>query len=148
MQSNCHFPYILVGAGISSLQAALILAEHKKNFIILEASNRIGGRICSLPLRQALAGDLRNQKAWLKDADNDPIECGGTWICDDNHILISYVNKYKLTRTEQFYTGKHVLAEDYQKYHQCGNLGEYYSQHKDKIMKLFTSMENIHKRVT
>ena len=46
----------------------MILAEHNKDFIILEASDRIGGRICSLPLRQALAGDVRNDKAWLKDA--------------------------------------------------------------------------------
>ena len=45
MQDLSHYRYVIVGAGISALQAALILAQHGQSFIILEASERIGGRI-------------------------------------------------------------------------------------------------------
>ena len=44
------YKYIIVGGGISAMQASVILAQHGHSFIILEASDRIGGRICSLTL--------------------------------------------------------------------------------------------------
>ena len=45
-----HAPFIIIGAGISGLQAAYNLAELGQRFIVLEALNRIGGRICSLSI--------------------------------------------------------------------------------------------------
>jgi monoamine oxidase len=53
MQDPSHYKYVIVGAGISAMQAALILAQHGHSFIVLEASERIGGRICSLSLGEA-----------------------------------------------------------------------------------------------
>lgn len=53
MQDLHHYKYVIVGGGISAMQAALILAEHNQSFIVLEASERIGGRICSLTLGEA-----------------------------------------------------------------------------------------------
>lgn len=39
---------IIIGSGIAGLAAATHLSQHDMNdFIILEAQNRIGGRICS-----------------------------------------------------------------------------------------------------
>lgn len=39
---------IIIGAGIAGLAAATHLSQHNMNdFIVLEAQNRIGGRICS-----------------------------------------------------------------------------------------------------
>jgi len=39
---------IIIGAGIAGLAAATHLTQHNLNdFIVLEAQNRIGGRICS-----------------------------------------------------------------------------------------------------
>jgi len=39
---------IIIGAGIAGLAAATHLSQHDMNdFIVLEAQNRIGGRICS-----------------------------------------------------------------------------------------------------
>lgn len=46
--------YIIVGAGLSSLQAATILAEHDQEFVILEATERIGGRVRTLTIGDAL----------------------------------------------------------------------------------------------
>ena len=39
------FDVIIIGAGASGLMAAKILCEAKKNVCILEARNRIGGRV-------------------------------------------------------------------------------------------------------
>lgn len=39
---------IIIGAGIAGLAAATHLSQHDMNdYIILEAQNRVGGRICS-----------------------------------------------------------------------------------------------------
>lgn len=38
-------PYVIIGAGAGGLQAAEILSEGGKQFIILEAQDHIGGRI-------------------------------------------------------------------------------------------------------
>jgi len=41
---------IIIGAGVSGIAAATkLLKNNFKNFIILEAENRIGGRIQTLP---------------------------------------------------------------------------------------------------
>jgi len=50
---NCSqkYEFVIVGAGLSGLQAALILAQHSKSFIVLEASDKIGGRICTQAIR-------------------------------------------------------------------------------------------------
>jgi len=45
MKTFSHHKYIIVGAGISALQSALIFAEEDIDFVILEASNTLGGRI-------------------------------------------------------------------------------------------------------
>ena len=46
MQEEYH-EFIIIGAGIAGLEAALVLAENKKDFIVLEASDKIGGRIAT-----------------------------------------------------------------------------------------------------
>lgn len=41
---------VIVGAGISGISAAAKLIENGfKNLVILEAENRIGGRVCTVP---------------------------------------------------------------------------------------------------
>jgi len=58
---------VIVGGGISALQTALILAEYDQDFIILEASDHVGGRICTLTLGAALDEDCFDcDFAWLQ----------------------------------------------------------------------------------
>ena len=42
---------LIVGAGLSGLLTAYALAGLNKNIVILEAQNRIGGRMHSIPLK-------------------------------------------------------------------------------------------------
>jgi monoamine oxidase len=53
MQDSHSYKYVIIGGGISAMQASVILAQHGHSFVVLEASERIGGRICSLALGEA-----------------------------------------------------------------------------------------------
>ena len=69
---NDHSIYdvIIVGAGISGLAAADYLIAHGKNVLLLEATNRTGGRILSLPYYD-YALDLG--ASWIHGIKNNPI---------------------------------------------------------------------------
>lgn len=109
MQNPNHYKYIIVGAGISALQAALILAENHQDFVILEASERFGGRICSLTLGEGLK-NCPDSYEWLEKVKHFPIDCGATWICEDHAYMLHYVKEFGLNLTTQYYTGTHALA--------------------------------------
>ena len=72
---GCHEPdkprlhkVIIIGAGISGLEAASVLKANNIDVIILEARNRIGGRILTTTMDGANT-DLG--AAWLHDIDNN-----------------------------------------------------------------------------
>lgn len=76
---------MIIGAGISGLQAGIILAENNKDFIILEASGKIGGRIGTENLGDVLKQEFHKEDypKWIsqnKKTMNTPIEYGATWI--------------------------------------------------------------------
>ncbi|MDZ7597514.1 MAG: FAD/NAD(P)-binding protein [Desulfobacterales bacterium] len=48
---------IIIGAGLSGLHAASLLTEEKRSFVVLEARDRVGGRILS-PQYQDFFSDL------------------------------------------------------------------------------------------
>ncbi len=43
---------IVIGAGIAGLSASAKLAENGVDFLVLEGSNRVGGRINTIPFRK------------------------------------------------------------------------------------------------
>lgn len=48
--AQAHNTVIIIGAGVSGIAAATkLLKNNFNNFIVLEAENRIGGRIQTLP---------------------------------------------------------------------------------------------------
>jgi monoamine oxidase len=77
---------VIIGAGISGLQAGIILAENNKDFIILEASGKIGGRIGTENLGDVLKQEFHKEEdypKWISANEktmNTPIEYGATWI--------------------------------------------------------------------
>ena len=54
---------IIVGAGLSGIYAATLLSQQKKSFVVLEARNRIGGRILC-PQHQGYSCDLGPSWYW------------------------------------------------------------------------------------
>lgn len=142
-----HFKFIIVGAGISGLQAAINLAEMGQQFIVLEAQDRIGGRICTVSITEALEGDGTDyQEEWLQKLKHNRVEVGATWICEDNIQLKKLLSKYSLEMHEQYYKGKHILALTPEQKLHIQNYSDYYSKHRQAILPLIYRMQDLAKR--
>ena len=62
---------VVVGAGIAGLAAARALADRGRDVLVLEARDRIGGRLHTVSLGTGVAADLGG--AWLQQYDGNPL---------------------------------------------------------------------------
>jgi len=79
---------IIIGGGLSGLALAYFLSKNNINTTILEASDRLGGRI------QTVKGTLET-----------PLELGATWFSDLHLNLLSLLNELGLEKFPQFSKG-------------------------------------------
>ncbi|MFC3811339.1 flavin monoamine oxidase family protein [Lacihabitans lacunae] len=79
---------IIIGGGISGLTTAYYLQKNNIPFVLLEAQNRLGGRI------DTVLG--KNQT---------PIEMGATWFSDAHQNLIGLLNELEIPYFQQFTEG-------------------------------------------
>jgi monoamine oxidase len=90
---------IVIGAGAAGLAAARSLAERSLRVIVLEARDRVGGRVWSLPsARAAVATELgaefihgraEETMALLRGAGATAIQTGGeSWMCGEDGELL------------------------------------------------------------
>lgn len=87
------YDVIIVGAGLSGLNAAKILSEKGKRVLILEADNKIGGRVCTLKL-----------------SDNQYLELGGQWIAKSHFKMQELVNEYNLSTFPTYSSGISLIS--------------------------------------
>lgn len=80
---------LIVGAGLSGLLTAYRLKKAGKEIKIIEARDRVGGRIHTL---------LSNAKT--------PVEMGATWLWKTNPSLIDLLKELKISVFEQFMEGQ------------------------------------------
>ena len=80
---------IIVGAGLSGLLTAYLLKKEGIQFQILEARNRVGGRINTI---------YRTEEA--------PIEMGATWFTNQHVNLIALLKDLGIEKFEQFMDSK------------------------------------------
>ena len=78
----------IVGAGLSGLTLAYILSERHISVKILEASNRLGGRIQT-----------------VKGVNETPLELGATWFSEMHPNLLALIKKLDLKIYPQFSHG-------------------------------------------
>lgn len=69
-----YHEYVIVGAGISAMQAGILLAHHNRDFIILEATGKIGGRIATDRLGDVVEEEQRRLREGGESVGNDNIE--------------------------------------------------------------------------
>lgn len=104
-------PFVIVGGGISGIQAACNLAEMGENFILLEANSRLGGRICTLTIEEALREDgIEIKYPWLDKVKGKTVEVGATWICENNTSMLELAKKHNIELHPQYYKGKNIFA--------------------------------------
>src|ERR1700674_4180315 len=82
---------IVVGAGFAGLTAARKLKQRGKKVIVLEARNRVGGRV--------KAGMLAGC----------PIDVGGMWVGPTQTKILETIRGYGLQLVPQYTTGKNIL---------------------------------------
>lgn len=87
---------LIIGAGLSGLQAALDLHEAGRSIVVLEARDRVGGKTNSVQ----------------REDGKGIIEIGAAWFNDSNQShLWNYVQKFSLTPVLQNIKGL-VASED------------------------------------
>ncbi|MCP4522288.1 MAG: FAD-dependent oxidoreductase [Cytophagales bacterium] len=79
---------IIIGAGLSGLLTAIKLKEEGYSILIIEAKDRVGGRINT-----------------LKRADDTYSEMGATWFANEHHELKKLLEEYDMKTFEQYISG-------------------------------------------
>lgn len=85
---------VVIGAGLSGLQAALGLQAEGLSILVVEARSRVGGKSWSVPLASG----------------RGCVELGGAWINDTNqHRMFSYAQRFGLELVKQNVDGDCVM---------------------------------------
>lgn len=82
---------IVVGAGLAGLKAAQELVAQHRSVILLEANNRVGGRLKS----ETVAGRV--------------VDVGGQWIGKGHDVLLGEAQRFGIATYKQYETGKTVM---------------------------------------
>jgi monoamine oxidase len=83
---------VVVGAGLSGLCAARALARQGRNYVVLEARDRVGGRTLSQRL------------------GNDVIDLGGQWIGPTQNRLAALARDLGVATFPQYHQGRKILS--------------------------------------
>lgn len=86
-------PVVVVGAGYAGLSAALTLHDHGVPALVLEASDRVGGRILTSRTRSGVLVDL-----------------GGQWVGPTQHKLLAWAQRFGCATFPTWDTGAHLEA--------------------------------------
>lgn len=99
-QSTQQLPIIIVGAGTAGLSCAQALQTAGKNVLLLEAQDRIGGRVHS----QSHANDVFDLGAsWIHGIENNPI-----WEISQQHQIATTVFNY--TESDFYHAGGRAFS--------------------------------------
>ncbi|MFD4421020.1 flavin monoamine oxidase family protein [Agromyces sp. NPDC058484] len=85
---------VIVGAGASGLTAATRLKHAGRSVVVLEARDRVGGRL------------------WTDDIDGAMLEIGGQWVSPDQDALIETLDELGLETYERYREGQNVYISE------------------------------------
>jgi monoamine oxidase len=83
----------IVGAGFAGLTAATRIARGGRSVVVLEARDRVGGRVLTEVL-----------------PDGTPVDLGGQWIGPGQRRMYSLAERHKIPLYKTYGEGKHVLV--------------------------------------
>jgi monoamine oxidase len=98
------------------------LAQHNLDFVILEASDKIGGRIGTEKLVDVMKKEFGREDdypKWInsnKKVLNTPIEYGATWISQEHTFMLRILKEFKIRVFPQYYDGLSIYGKEAGKY--------------------------------
>jgi monoamine oxidase len=84
----------VIGAGYAGLTAALRLHQGGQSVIVLEARDRVGGRIWTQPL-----------------VDGVPVDRGGAWVAPYHDAMFALAREFRVSTYETWVKGAHLLID-------------------------------------
>ncbi len=118
---------IIIGAGLAGLSAALNLKKRNISFIILEAGNRIGGRVFSHQINSDLV-----------------IELGGEWIGDSHTSMQQLCEDFGLELQDNRFESHLIYKGQYSQPGQW-NYSEEWNAKFEKILEAYPDLSEIEK---
>ena len=115
---------IIIGAGFAGLSAAYYLHKKKIDFVILEARNRISGRVFSHT---------------IDEKENLVIELGAEWVGESHHRLHDLCGEFGLTLENNQFDSDLIYKGQYSK---TGNW-DYSNEWKEKFDAIIAGYENL-----
>jgi len=94
MSARVEADVCVVGAGYAGLTAARRLAQHGKAVAVLEARDRVGGRIWTEQL-----------------ADGTPIDRGGAWLAPKHDAMFDLARELDVSTYKTWVNGAHLLVD-------------------------------------
>ena len=94
-QTNSRFPVVIIGSGISGLTAAWQLQSAGLNVVLLEARDRIGGRVLTLD----------NQRT-ADSGQGAQCDMGPSWFWPGQPMIARLLEKFGISHHEQFSDGQ------------------------------------------
>jgi monoamine oxidase len=84
----------VVGAGFAGLTAALRLEQGGKSVVVLEARDRVGGRV------------------WTENlSDGSPVDRGGAWLAPKHDAAFRLVGEFGVSTYKTYVKGSHLLVD-------------------------------------
>lgn len=91
--SSVIFDVVIIGGGLSGLSAGNYLLENKiRNFVILEARDRVGGRTCTIDYKQ------------------HSVDIGGAYVGPFQNRILRLAREFNIRTYKVNYKGKNVLT--------------------------------------